>query len=587
MNENKEPWEYGDKEQPNAQPETPDEEQPQTQEPEQTQTPADGQPAADAADDAAQNKQEPAPQAPADQQSQNPGQPYGQQSPYQNPGQPYGQQNPYQNPGQPYGQQNPYQNPGQPYGQQNPYQNPGQPYGQQSPYQNPYNTYGNSYTNPYSRPAGQPYQNPYGGQPPRTPQKMSGGLKAFLCVLAAIAVGLLGTFIYFSLRPQSLKNYDNSSSSSTSSAYSGSSSNNGGNGAGGSSSTSSSASSAQIISGVSGDGTDASFAGIEVVSKPSGSEMKASEVYKAVISSVVGVETNVYSNGQLSGTDEGTGIIATADGYILTNAHVVNYSRSSEVTVVMQDKKEYSAKVVGFDKTSDLAVLKINATGLAPATFGKEDDLEIGEQVLAIGNPGGLSFAGSLTGGYVSALDRTIDSHSDNGMTYIQTDAAINPGNSGGPLVNLYGQVVGINSSKIVATGYEGMGFSIPLSKAQPIINQLIRSGYVSGRARLGITVQNVGTTTLFGTQAAGVAIVSIDSDSDMTRAGGEVGDIIVEADGQTITTRDDLSDVLADHKPGDTISMKLYKASSSGNESGTTKEIQITLLEDKGKTQK
>ena len=585
MSDNKEPWEYSDRENSPEQPETPAEDRPDSSAPENEQS--GNKPETPAPEASPQNSPE-SPEQPAQQNPeqnpgqsygqqgpyQNPGQSYGQQGPYQNPGQSYGRQGPYQNPGQSYGRQGPYQNPGQSYGQQGPYQNPGQSYGQQGSYQNPYSQYGSHYTNPYSQPNGQPYWNPY-GQTPQQPHKMSGGLKAFLCVLAAIAVGLFGTFLYYSVNPEKLGSAGSSESSSSGSA---SSSDRGGILQG---SASSSASSETVVSGISGDGTDPSFSGITISAKPGTAEMKATEVYKKVISSVVGVETSVYSSGQLAGTEEGTGIVATSDGYILTNAHVVNYSRSSEVKVVMQDKTEYAAKVVGLDKTSDLAVLKINAAGLSPAAFGSADDLEIGEQVLAIGNPGGLSFAGSLTGGMVSALNRTIETHSDNGMTYIQTDAAINPGNSGGPLVNMYGQVVGINSNKIVATGYEGMGFSIPLSKAQTIINELIHSGYVSGRARLGITVQNV--SSLVSSQA-GVVIHSIDSSSDMTRAGAQVGDIIVEADGKTISSRDDLSNVISAHKPGDVISMKLY--TSGGNGSGTTKTISVKLLEDKGETQ-
>ncbi len=475
-------------------------------------------------------------------------------------------------------QQDGYQNPGQngaPY--QDPQGNP--PSGQYSGYQNP-GGYGNRYTNPYSQPNGQPY---WGGdnQPPQPPHnKMSGGLKAFLWVLGVIAAGLIGTFAFFSINPEKLRSSPVASSQASSSPSSS-------NGYGETipKTPSSSSSSANVISGVTGDGTDPKAAGISLENKPSGSSLTAPQVYKKVIGSVVSVETAVSSGGKVVEESEGTGIVATANGYILTNAHVVNDSRSSSVKVVLQNQKEYEAKVVGLDKTSDLAVLRINASSLSPATFGKAEQLEIGEQVLAIGNPAGLSFAGSLTSGIVSALNRSIESHSDNGMTYIQTDAAINPGNSGGPLVDMYGQVVGINSNKIVATGYEGMGFSIPISKAQSIINQLIRNGYVSGRTRLGISVQNVSGGDLLGNTSYGVIIRSIDSDSDVGRAGAKVGDIIIEADGNKITTRDDLSSALSSHKPGDTISLKIYTSSNAGG--ATTKTIQVKLLEDKGETQK
>ncbi len=451
------------------------------------------------------------------------------------------------------------------------------------PYRAPY---GGTYDNPYSPPGGQqPYWNPYGGGP-QPPHKMGGGLKAFLWFLGVVAVGLFVSFLYFSFRPGLLEG--NAASASSRSAY-GSPSSSASSGFGGTLPKDPNASSSgTVIGSVSGDGTDKNFSGIAIEKKPSGTAMTAPEVYKKLIQSVVGVETTVQGVGEDGGneTGEGTGIVATADGYILTNAHVVNYSRSNAVKVVMHDNKTYQAKTVGFDKTSDLAVLKINASGLLPATFGDVDEMEIGEQVLAIGNPGGLSFAGSVTGGMISALNRAIESHSENGMTYIQTDAAINPGNSGGPLVNMYAQVVGINSNKIAATGYEGMGFAIPLSKAQPVINQLIRSSYVSGRTRLGIQVQDEAgaQASLFGAPQ-GIIIKAIDSDSDMSRAGAQVGDIITEADGKKITDTDDLYAVLDMHKPGDTISMTLYTGGAVGN--GTTKTIRVKLLEDKGQTQK
>ena len=457
----------------------------------------------------------------------------------------------------------------------------GNPY---SPYGNgnaPYSPFGNQeyphYDNPYSPPGGQqPYWNPYGANP-GPHHGMNGGLKVFLWILAVVAIGLLGTFVYLSSH-RDLVQSGTASSSASGSASSGF------NGTLPKGPNSSSSSSGSVIGGVTGDGTDRNASGIAIEKKPTGTPLNASQVYKKLIQSVVGVETTVTAQSGESQVGEGTGIVTTQDGYILTNAHVVNYSKSNNVKVVMHDNKTYQAKVVGYDKTSDLAVLKINATGLSPATFGDANAMEIGEQVVAIGNPGGLSFAGSITGGMISALNRTIESHSENGMTYIQTDAAINPGNSGGPLVNMYAQVIGINSNKIAATGYEGMGFAIPVSKAQPIINELVHTGYVSGRCRLGITAQNLDSAqaSLFG--VSGIQIKSIASDSDMNRAGAKVGDIFTKADGKDISSLDDLFNVLEAHKPGDTISMTL----SSGNFSGSNmKTIHVKLLEDKGDTQK
>lgn len=496
-----------------------------------------------------------------------------------------------ENSSSPYGNGTPYVDlqGGYPYGSGQGWNAPsyGSPQNQGTP---PYQPYGqqnyNRYDNPYSPPGGQqPYWNPY-GQGPQPPHKMGGGLKVFLWFLGVVAVGLLASFLYFSFHPDLLQ--DRTASSPQSSQNASSSPSSGFNGTLPKDPNAASSGSGNVIGGVSGDGTDRNYAGLAIEKKPSGAALAAPDVYKKLIQSVVGVETTIQgaeTNGE-SETGEGTGIVATADGYILTNAHVVNYSRSNSVKVVMHDNKTYQAKTVGFDKTSDLAVLKINATGLSPATFGDVDEMEIGEQVLAIGNPGGLSFAGSITGGMISALNRNIESHSDNGMTYIQTDAAINPGNSGGPLVNMDGQVIGINSNKIAATGYEGMGFAIPISRAQPIINQLIRSGYVAGRTRLGITVENVedARASLFGSPQ-GIIIRSIVPDSDMNRAGAHVGDIITAADGKKITSTNDLYAVLNAHKPGDVISMTLYTDGATGN--GATKTIHVKLLEDKGQTQK
>ena len=354
-----------------------------------------------------------------------------------------------------------------------------------------------------------------------------------------------------------------------------------------SSSAANTPSSSGLIGGVEGNGTNPGSKGIAVQPHPTGTEITATEAYKRVIQSVVGVQTTI----QQEETSEGTGIIASSDGYILTNAHVINNSKAYPVKVILHNNKAYQAKVVGYDKTSDLAVLKINAKGLSPAIFGSVDGMQVGDRVIAIGNPGGLSFAGSLTGGYISALDRSIEEHSDNGMTYIQTDAAINPGNSGGPLVNLYGQVIGINSNKIVATGYEGMGFAIPVSRAKTIIDNLIAHGYVSGRTRLGIKAKTVEQiyTQLYG-YPQGVLIVGVDSDSGLKSRGVVQGDIITEADGTKITDMDGLYAVLNRHKPGDTIKMKVYSTSLSetagGKKAGTTREVSVKLLEDKGETQ-
>jgi serine protease Do len=498
-------------------------------------------------------------------------------------------ENPYQHNGQyqnPQNQGNP-QNPYSPYGQNN------NPYGQ-GQYNNPYGNYNNPYggygQNQYNQQGQQPYWSyqQYGGQyqqqdpqHQRPPKKKNTGLKIFLWILGILIVGTVTAFgalgAYTTIEQRSGKDVSSSQAQN----------NNGGDNASSNASSGSSSSQVQIQGGITGNGTNPNSSGIVINSNPGGSEMNAKQVYKKVVESVVGVEVaiNDATTGE-SGESQGTGIIATADGYILTNAHVVNYSRANKVTVVLHNSKQYAATVVGYDKTSDLAVLKINATDLTPAVFGNADQLEVGDQVIAIGNPGGMSFASSLTGGLVSALNRTIETHSDNGMTYIQTDAAINPGNSGGPLVNMYGQVVGINSNKIVATGYEGMGFSIPVSKAKAIIDDLISRGYVTGRSRLGITaIAITEVQAQLSGYPVGVMIREIGSDSDLKSSKVVAGDIITKADGQALTSLDDLYAVLNKHKAGDTITLTIYSPGTSSTTS-STRTVKTKLLEDKGETQ-
>ena len=207
-------------------------------------------------------------------------------------------------------------------------------------------------------------------------------------------------------------------------------------------------------------------------------------IYKKCAPSVVGIIT--YGS---SATAQGSGIILSENGYIITNAHVVSGGEKFEV--VLQNGDSYDATVIGTDNQSDLALLKMQnpPEGLVAATFGNSDELEVGEMVVAIGNPGGLALASTQTVGYISAVQRTITTELGYTMVCIQADAAINPGNSGGPLINTYGQVVGITSSKLVEEGYEGIGFSIPINTALPILDDLMQHGRVTGRAQLGITV--------------------------------------------------------------------------------------------------
>lgn len=295
-------------------------------------------------------------------------------------------------------------------------------------------------------------------------------------------------------------------------------------------------------------------------------------IYKKCAPSVVGIVS--YS----STTAQGSGIILSENGYIITNAHVV--SGGEQYEVVLQNGDSYDATLIGADNQSDLALLKMQKPpeGLVAATFGNSDELEVGEMVVAIGNPGGLALASTQTVGYISAVKRTITTELGYTMVCIQADAAINPGNSGGPLINTYGQVVGITSSKLVEEGYEGIGFSIPINTALPILDDLMQHGRVTGRAQLGITVVEVSSSeaSYYGIPM-GLQIRSINEDSDVGRQGAEVGDIITSIDGWAITSRTDCSDILAQHQPGDTVEISLYRASRTGR--GQTFTITVTLL--------
>lgn len=300
-------------------------------------------------------------------------------------------------------------------------------------------------------------------------------------------------------------------------------------------------------------------------------------VAKVVSPSVVGVV--IYGEQQsLTPTSQGSGIIISADGYIATNAHVVEGATAQKV--ILSDGKEYVATIVGRDSKSDLAVLKIEPEGtIVPAELGDSDELELGEQIITLGNPGGL--ANSFSGGFVSGLDRQIKS-SDTGlaMNCIQTDAAVNPGNSGGPLVNMYGQVVGIVSSKYVATGYEGIGFAISINDALPIIQDIIGKGYVSDRVKIGIVFAELSETDAKMYEVVpGLYINQIDETCDIAKSGLQVYDIITEMNGQKVYNYDMVMKAIEGQKPGDTVTAKVYRKTIVGEV--TEFEISFKLMED------
>ena len=310
--------------------------------------------------------------------------------------------------------------------------------------------------------------------------------------------------------------------------------------------------------------------------KPSNGQsvMTTEEVAGRVCACVVGIVQ--YQQGAIGETGEGSGIVMSADGNIVTNNHVIEGANKLEV--VMPDGTKYDASVVGSDARTDLAVIRIKASGLKYATFGDSDQCRVGEQVIAVGNPSGLQLAGSVTQGIISALNRNVDV--GNGpMNLIQTDAAINPGNSGGALVNMYGQVVGINSAKIAQTGYEGLGFSIPVNTAKPVIDSILQVGYVQGRVKFGFSCKVIDSVTAsLNHIPVGIYIGYVDPSSNAAKSGVKADDIITAVNGVTVKDTDTLITERDKHKPGDTVTLTLYRRSS-----GKQLSVPVTLLEDRG----
>ena len=294
------------------------------------------------------------------------------------------------------------------------------------------------------------------------------------------------------------------------------------------------------------------------------------EIYKMVSPSVVSVIATMDS-----GTGSGSGVIMSKDGYIITNDHVV--ADATAVAVQLSDGTQLDAEIVGTDEQTDLAVIKVTTdTELTPAEFGDSDDLEPGEYAYAIGSPGGVQFANTITGGRISAINRDVTIN-DRVMTLIQTDASINPGNSGGALINKYGQVVGITSAKLSSsmfsdTTIEGMGFAIPINTAKDVVDELIANGYVSGRPSIGITGRNVESAD---GSISGVQVYSIDSRASAASEGLQVGDVITAVDGTPTPTMDDVNEIKEDKQAGDKITLTVYRIST-----GKTLNITVTLMD-------
>lgn len=306
-----------------------------------------------------------------------------------------------------------------------------------------------------------------------------------------------------------------------------------------------------------------------------------------------GYGQNNNSNSEPSKSGEGSGVLMSESNgktYILTCAHVISDGDSFKVT--LNDDTELDATMVGFDAQTDIGVLSVDKTGLHIADFADSENLVLGEQVVAIGCPGGLEFKNSVTSGYISALARPVSSSIGYDTDCIQTDAAINPGNSGGALFNMQGQVIGINSSKIASTEYEGMGFAVPSKTAVETANSLIKVGYVEGRAKIGITYSPITSfnnsnaiiqalAELGFKDAQGTMVISeISSDSDLASKGVQQYDMIVAINGETLTSTDIMTSILADSKPGDTVKLTIARVE---NNQIKTKEVDCKLIESKG----
>lgn len=333
------------------------------------------------------------------------------------------------------------------------------------------------------------------------------------------------------------------------------------------------------------DKVNKDYSGMKLESNPKDAKTNnsytAAKASEKVSDSVVGILC--YSDDvpdqadTTTASSQGSGIIFSQDGYVITNAHVIGNSKTAyAIRVVTSDGKVYKAGVVGYDSRTDIAVLKMDdAKGLTPATFGDSSQLEVGQDIIVVGNPGGLDYQNTTTKGVISALDRKLSTSS---LTkYIQTDAAINPGNSGGPLVNYYGQVVGITTLKIVSETYEGMGFAIPSQTVKNIVDTLVKNGYVEGRVKIGISGIAVTSDQASNYNIPqGIYVQSIVSGGPCDGTSLEEGDIITEVDGETITSFADVYAILETHKPGDKIKVKYYSSSSGDG------EVEITLQEDK-----
>ncbi len=317
---------------------------------------------------------------------------------------------------------------------------------------------------------------------------------------------------------------------------------------------------------------------LQAISVDTSKELTASEIYAANVNSTVGIRTSVTTNYfgyQTQAAAAGSGFILTSDGYIVTNYHVVE--SANDIKVTTYDDETYDATLAGYDESNDIAVLKVDAAGLTPVVLGDSDQMNVGDSVVAIGNPlGELTF--SLTSGSVSALNRKITIN-NTAMNLIQTDTAINSGNSGGALFNSHGEVIGITNAKYSSSGsstsasIENIGFAIPINSVSEIITSIINNGYIE-KPYIGIscyTLSNDYRNSSSGNGAQGVVVQDVEKDGPAEEAGIKSGDVITEVDGEKITSTTDLTAQFAGHKEGDVITLSVYR-------DGKTLKIDVTL---------
>lgn len=462
-----------------------------------------------------------------------------------------------------------------PQPQQAPVQTPqypqGQPYSPQPP--KGYTAQGQPYAQPVQNPV-QPnnFNNPNYAYAPKTPAKtpMSGPVKAFVVIVIAIlAASLIGFIVYInsekagesSFNPPSSTEYNNYPTIPGGHYYQ---------------PETVPQSDKEYKKSDAQKETDPKFGGIKINKKPAAASPSGAEyAFKNVEKSVVGIicYTDDQEGTSTSYTAMGSGIIITSNGYIVTNAHIINNSRTSFLfKIITSDKKSYDAGVVGYDSRYDLAVLKVNAKDLPAANFGDSEQLSVTEDVIAIGNPRSINYQNSVTKGIISALNR--QASITNNAKFIQTDAAINPGNSGGPLCNMYGQVVGINTSKIASEEYEGMGFAIPSNTVKTVADSIIKYSYVKGRVKIGI-VGTVATKSSDG--AYGISIDEIGAGGPMEGTGAQKGDIITKIADKEVYSFTDVYNILENYKAGDKVKVTLYRPAAD-----KTYDITIKLQEDK-----